>query len=87
MYTYLAQSRWDFNFTDFLGISPEIRITTLAAPEMICSKLKSYFGEDEQFTVEMGMKMKEKLLENLRNNRKEESNSKVGNLFNIKHYR
>lgn len=68
----------EFNFAEFLGIKPEIRITTLASPEMMVRKLQECFGEDEQFTIEIGKNMKAKLLENLKNERKEESNSKVG---------
>ena len=55
-----------------------MRITTLAAPEMFVMKLKDYFGENDQFTLEMAMSMKEKMLEKLRSNVKEEANSMVG---------
>jgi len=68
----------EFNFADFLGVKPEIRITTLASPEMIVEKLQAYFGEDDQFTLEIGRKMKENLVENLKKERKEESHSRVG---------
>jgi len=67
-----------FNFADFVGLKNEVRITTLASAEMILTKLKDCFGEDEQFTLQLASVMKEKLLENLRNGRKEEANSHVG---------
>ena len=45
---------------------------------MILHKLKQFFGEDEQFTLEIATEMKKKMLENLQQNRKEEANSMVG---------
>ena len=45
---------------------------------MIVKKLQECFGENEQFTRDIASNMSKKLLENLKNNRKEESNSKVG---------
>ena len=68
----------EFDFSAFVGSENEVRITTLASPEMILKKLKDYFGEDEQFTLELASRMKKKLLENLKIGRKEEANSRVG---------
>ena len=45
---------------------------------MVVTKLKEFFGENEQFTLEMGKAMIEKMLEKLINNDKEEANSMVG---------
>ena len=67
-----------FDLTTFVGMKNECRITTLASPEMFLSKLKEYFGKNEQFDLNIAKKMKEKMLENLRNGRKEEANSCVG---------
>lgn len=68
----------DFDLAKFFGVETPNRITTLASPEMIKDRLVNLFGEDPQFTEEIGQKMKEKMLEDLRNNRKEEYMSKVG---------
>ena len=68
----------EFDLTKFVGLSHESRITTLASPEMILQKLNHNFGQNEQFTLDMAKSMKEKLLENLRDGRKEEANSCVG---------
>ena len=68
----------DFDLAKFFGVETPNRITTLASAEMIKDRLVNVFGEDPQFTEEIGQKMKEKMLEDLRNNRKEEYMSKVG---------
>ena len=68
----------DFNLGDFFGEKTINRITTLATHEMIRDRLVNLFGEDEQFTLDMAKKMKEKMLEDLHHKRKEEYQSKVG---------
>ena len=68
----------DFDLAKFFGVETPNRITTLASPEMIKDRLINLFGPDPQFTDEIGLKMKEKMLEDLRNKRKEEYMSKVG---------
>lgn len=68
----------DFDLAKFFGVETPNRITTLASPEMIKDRLVNLFGPDPQFTDEIGLKMKEKMLDDLRNNRKEEYMSKVG---------
>ena len=68
----------DFDIAKFFGIETPNRITTLASPEMICDRLKHFYGSDPQFTEEIGLKMKEVMLEDLRGGRKEEYNSEVG---------
>ena len=70
----------DFNLGDFFGEKTTNRITTLATPEMIKDRLHNLFGENKQFTLEIGQKMKEKMLEDLCAvpPRKEEYMSSVG---------
>ena len=68
----------DFDFAEFFGEKTPNRITTLASEEMIRDHLVDLFGEDEQFTLDMAYKMKEKMHEDLRNERKEEYQSEVG---------
>ena len=68
----------DFDMPKFFGIKPPIRITTLASEKMILERLQELFGEDPQFTIQMANQMKETMIEDLRNNRKEEYMSEVG---------
>lgn len=68
----------DFDLAEFFGVETPNRITTLASPEMICDRLKHFYGSDSQFTEDIGLKMKETMLEDLRSGRKEEYNSEVG---------
>ena len=68
----------DFDMAEFFGIETPNRITTLASPEMIRDRLEHFFGIDPQFNVDIGLKMKEKMLEDLRSGLKEEYNSVVG---------
>ena len=53
-------------------------MTTLASAKMIAKRLHNLFGDNPQFTEEMGKKMKEKMLEDLHANRKEEYMSETG---------
>ena len=59
----------EFDLASFFGEQAPVRITTLSSPEMIRTKLVNLFGEDKEFTIERATKMKEKMLEDLRNNR------------------
>ena len=59
----------DFDLAEFFGEKPVVRITTLASPEMIKTKLINLFGEDPQFTEELAYKMKELILEDLKSGR------------------
>lgn len=68
----------EFDLASFFGEEAPIRITSLASPEMIQSHLVRQFGENMQFTKELAYKMKELILKDLRNNRKEEYMSKTG---------
>lgn len=68
----------EFDLAAFFGEEAPVRITTMASAEMIQHRLQHLFGVDPQFTVEMGQKMKEKILEDLRSGRKEEYMSSAG---------
>ena len=59
----------DFDLAEFFGEKPVVRITTLSSPEMIKTRLINLFGEDPQFTEEMAYKMKELMLDDLKNER------------------
>ena len=74
----LKPDKQEFDVAKFFGEESPIRITTMATPKMVAQRLKHLFGEDPQFTEEIGMRMKEVMLEDLHNNRKEEYMSAVG---------
>ena len=59
----------DMDMAEFFGEKAPIRITHLSKPPMIQAKLRDLFGENEQFTFEMGGKMMEKMWEDLRDGR------------------
>ena len=71
-------SKKEFSMAAFFGEKPIMRMTTLASPEMIATRLKNVFGDDPQFTAERGKRMLEVMLEDLHKNRKEEYMSAVG---------
>ena len=58
-----------FDLASFFGEEIPMRISTLATPAMIRTRLISLFGNDEQFTEERATTMIEVMLEDLRNNR------------------
>ena len=68
----------EFDLVEFLGIKSEMRITTIASPEMILTKLRTVFGEDPNFTLECAQKMKATIVSNMSAGRKEEYNSQSG---------
>ena len=68
----------DFDLAKFFGVETPNRMTTLATTDMILDKLESEFGKDPQFTEEIAQKMKEQMLSDVRNGRKEEYNSAAG---------
>lgn len=68
----------EFDLAKFFGEKPLMRMTTLASAEMIITRLKNIFGEDPQFTIERGTRMKEVMLEDLHKNIKEEYMSAAG---------
>ena len=59
----------EFDLASFFGEKAPVRITTMASKEMIQQHLVDSFGEDEQFTLKMGQKMKALILEDLRSGR------------------
>ena len=67
-----------FDMAEFLGVKRVVRVTTMASGEMIVLKLKELFGENEQFTEEMGEEMRKQILANAAEGRREEYNSAVG---------
>ncbi|KAL5271381.1 hypothetical protein ACHWQZ_G001877 [Mnemiopsis leidyi] len=68
----------DFDLSKFLGVKSELRITTMASPEMILLKLRSEFGDEPQFTIDIAGAMKDQIIKNLTAGRKEEYTSKSG---------
>ena len=71
-------SKKEFSMAAFFGEKPVMRMTTLASPQMVATRLKNLFGEDPQFTEERGQRMLAVMLEDLHKNRKEEYMSAVG---------
>ena len=67
-----------FSMASFFGQKPIMRMTTLATPRMVVERLQTLFGENAQFTEEFAQRMLEVMLEDLKENRKEEYMSKVG---------
>ena len=68
----------DFDVAEFFGVEAPKRITTLATVDMLKERLITLFGDNEQFNDEIGGNMKERMLEDLHEGRKEEYMSKVG---------
>lgn len=68
----------DFNIADFFGENSPKRITTYASPDMILQRLNDLFGENEGFSLELATEMKKLMIEDLRNNRREEYMSEMG---------
>ncbi|XP_028401598.1 uncharacterized protein LOC114524652 [Dendronephthya gigantea] len=73
-----APDKKEFSMAEFFGEKMVMRMTTLASPQMVVDRLTNLFGKHPQFTLEIGKAMLEKMLEDLRNGRKEEYMSKVG---------
>ena len=71
-------SKKEFDMAAFFGQKPIMRMSTLASPKMVADRLKNVFGENPQFTEEMGQRMLEVMLQDLHKNRKEEYMSPVG---------
>ena len=59
----------EFDLAEFFGEKAPVRITTLASPEMIREQLIVLFGEDDDFTIERAVLMKEVMLQDLKENR------------------
>ena len=59
----------EFDLAAFFGEEAPIRMTTMTNKVMIKERLKDQFGVDPQFTDDMGYKMRELILEDLRTGR------------------
>jgi hypothetical protein len=70
-----------FDVAKFFGVKPVVRMSTMCSGEMIRDRLVDVFGSYPQFTLEIGDIMKEKMLDDLREGRKEEYMSKAGLLI------
>ncbi len=68
----------DFDLAEFFGVETPIRISTLASAELVQERLIDIYGENEKFTIEIANKMKEVMIDDLTNNRKEEYTSDFG---------
>ena len=68
----------DFDLAEFFGVETPNRITTIATIEMLKDRLTKLFGENPQFNDEICGRMKEKMLEDLHEGRKEEYQSEAG---------
>jgi len=69
---------YDFDLAGFFGTENIVRISTMSSPKMIATRLKNVFGENDQFNEEIGLKMKELMIADMTNNRKEEYMSPPG---------
>ena len=67
-----------FDMVQFLGLKRVVRVSPMASGEMIIMKMKELFGEDPQFTVELGENMRKQITRNAEEGRHEEYNSEVG---------
>ena len=67
-----------FDMSKFFGIKAPTRVSTLATPAMVRDRLIELFGEHEDFTEEIAVKMKALMIEDLDANKKEEYMSDVG---------
>lgn len=68
----------EFDMAEFFGEERPIRINTLASPQMVVDNLKRAFGDNPDFTLERADKMKQLMIEDLAQGRKEEYSSKMG---------
>ena len=68
----------EFDMAIFFGEERPIRISTLASTQMIVDNLKRSYGDNPDFTLERAEKMKEVMVKDLRNGRKEEYTSTYG---------
>ena len=67
-----------FNIAKFFGVEAPKRMSTLASTDMIKDRLVNLYGEDEQFNDEIALNMKQLMITDLTNGRKEEYMSYVG---------
>ena len=69
---------FDFDIALFFGEKSPIRITTVSSETMIIERLSDLFGENDLFTKDIATAMKATMLNDLRENRKEEYMSNAG---------
>ena len=68
----------EFDMAEFFGEERPIRISTLASNQMIVDNLKRSFGDNPDFTLDRADKMKQLMIKDLTEGRKEEYTSKMG---------
>ena len=68
----------EFDMAEFFGEERPIRISTLASNQMIVNNLKRSFGDNPDFTLDRAEQMKQLMIKDLAEGRKEEYTSKVG---------
>ena len=66
------------DLAELCDITKTMRITTLATNEMIVTRLTRLFGEDPNFNETRAQLMKEQMLDEYKNNKKEEYHSPIG---------
>jgi len=66
------------DLAEFFDITKTMRITTLASNDMIVTRLTRLFGEDPNFTEARAELMKQQMLDDYKNNKKEEYHSPIG---------
>ena len=67
-----------FYIAKFFGVEAPKRLSSLASTDMIKDRLVNLYGEDEQYNDEIALKMKQLMITDLTNGRKEEYMSYVG---------
>lgn len=77
--TDAAGSTNKFDLATFLGIAePPVRVNELSSPALIIRRLHQLFGDDPQFNDDSANKMKDKMMDDMRNGHKEEYSSALG---------
>ena len=74
----LESLTFDFDMANFFGEQAPIRISTLSSEKMIVDRLTDLFGEDDLFAEDIANAMKATMLDDLRQNRKEDYMSSAG---------
>ena len=74
----MAMGAGGFDLAKFFGMNIEHRITTLATPDMIVTRLEMLFGDDERFTQEIAIKMKAEMIKDLNLDIKSDYHSPYG---------
>ena len=74
----IAGGRESFNLASFFGEDQPIRVSTLSSTDMLKQQMLNTFGFNADFTEERIRLMKQKMIQDLINNRKEEYMTPVG---------